>query len=285
MISLLIDAHGLGYRAHHSLGGLSHDGTATGIAFGFLSSLLQLSERYKTNRMIFCWDAGGSRRREECPEYKADRADKTPEERAERAAIHAQFNALRDDVLPAAGFGNHLIQHGYEADDMIAIAVIKYPVSTFAVVSSDHDLFQLLQYPNCKLQHLLSSGKAMTASMFQAEYRVPARKWPLVKAMAGCPGDGVKGVAGVGEKTAIKYLLGELPEGRKYQELCQSQARINFNYKLVRLPFPGAKPPIIIKDQLDENRMCQAFSDLGFSSFVSGRLRERWGRFCRGEFV
>jgi 5'-3' exonuclease len=284
MITLLCDSHGLGYRAHHSTGSL--DG---GIAFGFLSTVLQLGERYRTNSFVFCWDGPGSLRKKLFPEYKASRTVKTQEEVAERMKIHTQFNALRDEILPAVGFHNHYLLQGYEADDLIAQTMIDNPIRQFIMVSSYHDLFQLLQHKNCKGQHLLSNGKLMTASSFMAEYRVPAREWASVKTLAGCPGDGVIGVYGVGEKTAIKYLLNELPEGKKKRLLEDTQLSgpiIHRNYLLVRLPFPGVKLAVSIrKDSFDEESVREVFSDLGFSSFVAGEQRERWARFCRGEFV
>ncbi len=281
MITLLCDSHGIGYRAHHSTGSL--DG---GIAFGFLTTVLQLGERYRTNQLVFCWDGPGSLRKKLFPEYKASRTVKTQEEVAERMKIHTQFNALRDEILPAVGFSNHYLLPEYEADDLIAQTLIDNPDRRFIMVSSDHDLFQLLQYKNCKGQHLLSSEKLMTASSFMAEYRVPAREWVSVKSIAGCDGDGVPGVPGVGEKTVIKFLMNALPDGKKKEAIHSHWARIHSNFKLVRLPFPGVKLATSIrKDSFDEESVQEVFSDLGFSSFVAGEQRERWARFCRGEFV
>jgi DNA polymerase-1 len=281
MITLLIDAHGVGYRAHHSTGSLD-----SGIAFGFLTTVLQLGGRYHTNSFVFCWDSPGSLRKKLFPEYKASRVVKTPEEKAERELIYTQFNSLHAYILPALGFMNQLQQDGFEADDLIAQTLIDNPDRQFLMVSSDHDLFQLLQYKNCKGQYLLSSGKLMTASSFMAEYRVPAREWVSVKSIAGCDGDGVPGVPGVGEKTAIKYLMDELPDGKKKEAIHNHWARIHSNFKLVRLPFPGVKLIASIrKDSFDEESVQEVFSDLGFSSFVDGEQRERWNRFCRGEFV
>lgn len=284
MIALLIDAHGVGYRAYHSLGALSHEGITTGIVFGFLSTVLQLAEKYGTNQFIFCWDGPGSLRKKMFPAYKESRNTKTPEEWAERKKIHAQFDALREEILPAIGFGNNPFQPGFEADDLIAQTLIDNPTQQFIMVSSDHDLFQLLQHKNCKGQLLLSSGKLMTASRFMAEYRVPAREWATVKSIAGCDGDGVPGVPGVGETTAIKYLLEEA-KGKKMKLIADSSDLIRRNYKLVRLPYPGVRPLTIRKDSFNEETVQETFGDLGFHSFVAGEQRERWNRFCRGEFV
>jgi len=281
MITLLCDSHGIGYRAAHSTGALD-----SGIAFGFLSTILQLSERYCTNRFVFAWDGPGSLRKKLFPEYKASRNVKTQEEVAERMMIHTQFNSLRQNILPALGFFNNLFQPGFEADDLIAQTIIDNPNQQFMVVSSDHDLFQLLQYKNCKGQHLLSSGKMVTASSFMAEYQVTAREWATVKSIAGCGGDGVPGIPGIGEKTAIKFLMGGLPNGKKKANIYADTPLIHFNYKLVRLPFPGLKSiKSIGKDSFDEKTVQEVFSDLGFNSFVAGEQRERWNRFCRGEFL
>ena len=47
------------------------------------------------------------------------------------------------------------------------------------------------------------------------KYRIKPFEWHKVKAIAGCSSDNVKGVAGVGEITAIKYLKGELKKESK----------------------------------------------------------------------
>ena len=282
MITLLIDSHGLGYRSFHSTGNLSN-----GIAFGFLTTVLQLSEKYHTNQFVFCWDGPGSLRKKLFPAYKQSRDTKTPEEWAERKKIHTQFDALRTEILPALGFQNQFIQYGYEADDLVAHIVVQNPDDLFIVVSSDHDLFQLLRYHNCKAQHQLS-GKPMTASKFMAEYRVPAREWPTVKAIAGCDGDGVIGIPGVGEKTAIKYLLDELPDGKKKRLIEDKQLSgptIRRNHQLVHLPFPGVLLLKIKRDSFNEKTVLQVFGDLSFESFLADKQADRWVRFCRGQFV
>jgi DNA polymerase-1 len=285
MIFLVIDCHGLGYRAYHSLGGLSHDGTATGVAFGFLSTILRLGERYKTNKILFCWDGGDSVRRKIYPAYKigCKTVSKTPEEQKELKAIHAQFDSLRDTVLPALGFKNLLIQTGYEADDIIAYLIAKN-VCQGIVVSSDHDLYQLLQYPNCRGQHMLSTDRLTTANSFHGEYRITAREWAMVKAIAGCGGDGVPGIPGVAEKTAIRYILDELPDGKKKRDIDSNFKLIQRNWKLVRLPIHGVNDIQVKEDDLDEENILQIFSDLGFSSFTSDKQAERWRTFCRGIF-
>lgn len=278
MITLLIDSHGLGYRAYHSMGSLD-----SGIAFGFLTTVLNLGERYRTNRFVFCWEGGGSKRKAIFPAYKSGRDDKTPEEKLKRAAVHLQFDALRKEILPALGFNNCPVQHGYEADDLIASMVIDYFVTPFVVVSSDHDLFQLLQYHNCRGQHLLSSGKMMNAGQFMANFRVPAREWVSVKAIAGCDGDGVPGVSGVGETTAIRYLMNELPPtSKKVQAIVHNGYLIHRNYKLVRLPFPGVAEIQLKEDRFDEQVVLQTFGDLGFHSFTAEKQAARWRQFCKG---
>jgi 5'-3' exonuclease len=61
-----------------------------------------------------------------------------------------------------------------------------------------------------------------------------------VKALAGCPGDNVIGVHGVGEKTAVKFLGGHLKEDTKaWRAILGATELWRRNLDLVRLPFPG----------------------------------------------
>ena len=255
-----------------------------GVSFGFLSSVLVLGERFKTNKFVFCWDGGSGKRKGVFKDYKLSRAAKTEEETKQRAELYAQFRALQHEVLPSLGFQNQIHQFNLEADDVIAQAIKDHQSQQFGIVSSDKDLLQLLRFKNCKFQHQPSSGKEVTAFSFLKEYRIPAREWAMVKAIAGCPTDGVPGIKGVGEKTAIKYILDELPDCQKRWAISESLELIQRNYRLVALPFKGTKQTQIKEDSLDARVVNQVFSDLGYESFGTGKQAERWGRFIRGEF-
>jgi len=282
MTTLLTDCHAMAYRAYYTTGNMSHNADPTGIPYGFFYSLLMLSERFKTNRFVFCWDSKTSRRRELFNDYKASRRqNKTEEERAERAKIHAQINALHNEILPRAGFQNNLFQEGLEADDLIARAVIDNPTITFIGVSGDNDLFQLLRFKNFTM-FSPTANKLWTASSFAMEYGVPAREWVTVKSIAGCPGDGVPGVPGVAVKTAVQYINENLNVGKKYESIIANHALIKRNYRLVALPFAGTESVKLVEDKLDGVNFGMLFGDLGFRSFQTDEMLQRWEKFVEG---
>jgi len=284
MITLLIDCNFLTYRAYYTTGGMSSSGSATGIPYGFFMSLLILSERFKTNKFCFCWDSKTSRRHKLFNDYKANRReDLTDEERAEKNDIHAQINALRDELIPRVGFRNSIHQEGFEADDLIAKAVINNPTTQFVGVSADNDLFQLLRHPNF-LMFSPTANKLWTASSFAMEYGISARDWVSVKCIAGCPGDGVPGIPGVAIKTAVQYMNGTLSNGKKYRDITNKLALIKRNYRLVSLPFVGMAPVRLVKmkEELSIVKLLQLFSDCDFQSFLTRPMQTRWSSFVKG---
>ncbi len=238
---LIVDVSALAYRALHTTGDLSHEGVATGVTFGVFREVMGLMEDFGTSRVAWCFDGGCGKRRELSPTYKAARRDRelTEEEAEARRACREQIDAMQKDYLPAAGFRNLFRRSGYEADDVIASVSLSLPETDRAViVSGDHDLFQLLR---CNVSQWLPVRKRMvTAASFEAEWGVPPGAWPKVLAIAGCDGDGVEGIRGVGEKTAVKWLRGTLKPGSvKWEAIRAGMSRAKENDRLVRLPFPG----------------------------------------------
>ena len=128
------------------------------------------------------------------------RQNLTEEEEESNRIAYEQFDKLKL-VLPEMGFANVFEEKGYESDDIIASLVVGSDERT-VVISSDKDLYQLLNWCNiCDIK-----GSVYTKNMFIREYKINPSGWKRVKSIAGCNTDNIKGVKGVGEKTAIKYL-------------------------------------------------------------------------------
>ena len=94
---LILDCNYLAHRAKHVFGDLSHEGSMTGVIYGFLKDLLILSERFNTQRFIFCWDSKSSKREKIYPLYKANRKaiEYTKEEQEFYKAFQNQMYLLR----------------------------------------------------------------------------------------------------------------------------------------------------------------------------------------------
>jgi 5'-3' exonuclease len=115
------------------------------------------------------------------------------------------------------------------------------PGDKAVVVASDKDLWQLLEGDRV-VQYDPRKGEVFGAASLFSEYGITPAQWVYVKALAGCSGDNVKGVKGVGEITAARYLKGQLTKGVKYSAIKAAEnpfGILNKNLQLVRLPYPG----------------------------------------------
>lgn len=269
---LVIDSNAVGHRAKHSMHGLSYDEMETGVIFGFMEVVLRLAKQFETNKFAFAWDSKKNLRKDMYKEYKYKRRskEKTPEEKYLDDISYKQFLQLRKEVLPLFGFENIFLYSGFEADDVIANIVInnshKYKM---VIVSSDEDLYQLLKYAD---MYSLKKKEIITEKKFVKEYGISVDDWVDVKAIAGCGSDNVKGVMGVGEKTAIKYLRNELKKGKALKSIKDSDSIIERNRFLVKLPLFKMEEYMDVKLKFrkerflldDFHKMCDMY---GFFSF------------------
>lgn len=242
---LLIDANYLCHRAWHAMPGLSYRGLGTSVPFGVLRDVLKLHDLFGATKLavVFAFDSHTQKLRR-CgiyKDYKGNRpAPATPEEAEAKKEFSRQLDRLRYQYLPALGYSNIAQAEGFEGDDLIAKCVVDYRerTSRIVIVSSDADLFQLLS-PSVSIYNP-HQDRMRTIASFTKDWGVKPEQWPLVKAIAGCKSDNIKGVPGVAEKTACKYLLGAL--GQKtdtYKRIQAAQRQIYGNKRLTKLPFPG----------------------------------------------
>jgi len=217
---------------------LHNNGTAVGIVFGFLKSLLMLSKQFESNRFAFAWDSRRSIRKIWQASYKEDR--KKDRDIGKQLEDFQQFDLLRRTVLPWFGFKNIFLRSGFEGDDVIAEICKSNPDEEMAIVSSDNDLWQLLTDRHFMFD--MRKKKAYTKKDFVREWKLQPEDWVRVKSIAGCNGDNVPGIPGVGNVTAVKYLKGDLPqEGKVYKNIEQAfeDGTVERTRNLVEIPFPG----------------------------------------------
>lgn len=276
---LIIDSPALCHRAKFAMQKveLSFEEMKTEIIFNFLNQIMSLAKRFETNHFAFCWDSRKSFRRGLYPDYKYKRREeKTQEEKDFNNLAYEQFHRLRREVLPALGFKNNFIQTGLEADDIIASIVFSKHKPKPIIISRDNDLYQLLLY--CDMFDF-QTLKMMTDDSFTEKYKCLSSLWNLTKAIGGCSSDNVTGVKGVGEKTAIKYILNELPKHHKTFKAIESkqgQMIIERNKALVYLPFEGTKNFKAKKDKLYSKDFYNTFDNLGFKSVLTQENFNEW---------
>lgn len=267
---LILDCPYLCHRAKYSTGSLTYGGNATGVIYGLLKSLSGFQDLFNTSNFVFCWDSNTSKRKEIYPEYKANRNKKeyTDEEIEFDRAFRKQMKKLRTTYLPMIGFRNVFIQRGYESDDIMAsIAQYLNEKDEAVIITSDKDLYQCIR-SNVSFYNP-QKGKILTLQGFKKQYGIHPVKWAMIKSIAGCTTDNVKGIKRVGEKTAIKYLTGNLKVTLKiYTEiLCKKGLKISSeNMQLVELPMEGTNVFKLRKDKLSEQGWRQVVKLLGMKS-------------------
>ena len=267
---LIIDANNLAFRAFATTGGLSHADVPTGTTFGFLKQIKSLRDSFLTDQLAFCFDCPPSKRQEISPAYKGNRKKLDDEAAVKYLEYRNELVRLCETVLPDMGFRNVFWQTGYEADDVIASVVQNSLGDGEAViVSSDHDLYQLLGF---RVSMWLPHKKELyrEADLLRDHGVLPSN-WPDVLALAGCPGDGVVGMRGVGIKTAAKFMQGKLPAKATDRIGPGVAAFLLSNLPLVRLPFPGTKAFRLREDECTPAKARAVFKRLGFRS-----LMETW---------
>ena len=209
---LVLDMDLLCHRAFHTTGELEFRGNKTGIVYGVLREILNLQERFSTNKIVFAWDLGDPLRREIYPAYKLNRQhfNLDPQDGENRRQMRKQMLALRTEYLHGIGYRNIFFQEGHEADDVIASIVLNslQPKEKAIIVSADQDLYQLLNHRvfiwNPVRKVLIDEAN------FSAFHGIEPARWHCVKAMAGCSSDNVKGIMGIGEVLAARFLQGQL---------------------------------------------------------------------------
>lgn len=269
---LVLDCHYLCHRAFHTAKDLAWKGKSTGVVFSFLKSIGFMKDEFQTDRIVFCFENPILFRRDIYPSYKVKRVTKerTEKEKEEYSNLCIQISDLRQRYLPEIGFKNIFSFRGMESDDIMAQIARSVPdTEDVILVTSDQDLYQCLKHNVTIFSP--SKKQIITESWFRKTYGIRPSKWAVVKAIAGCQSDEVKGVGGVGEATALKYLLGELkPESKAYETIKSEEGRaiVRRNRKLVELPYEDCPVPELQDDDISKAKWLEVCNQLGMRSIA-----------------
>jgi DNA polymerase-1 len=200
---LLIDGNSIVNRAFYAMPPLTNStGLHTNAVFGFTTMLLKVIEEEKPTHLLVAFDAGKATfRHEGYSEYKGGR-QKTPPELSE------QFPLLKD-LLRSFSIKQFELS-GYEADDIIGTwtRLAEEQGQEAIVVSGDKDMLQLA---SDRVTVLLTRKGVSEVDRFTPEaigekYGLAPQQIIDLKGLMGDASDNIPGIAGVGEKTALKLL-------------------------------------------------------------------------------
>lgn len=202
---LLFDGHSVANRAFYGVPLLTNkEGYPTNAIFGFFNILLSLIEKEQPDYVGVTFDLSvPTFRHELSADYKANRKKMQPELKIQIEQIKELLKSMHIQVISKAG---------YEADDLLGTLAKKAEQEDMQVtiVSGDRDLFQVASNKvEIKIPRTKKNG-TQVESFFEKDiketYGVSPKEFIDVKALMGDPSDNVKGVPGIGEKTAIKLI-------------------------------------------------------------------------------
>lgn len=200
----LLDGHSLAYRAFYAIDAAlsTKDGRPTNAVYGFALMLNKLMEMNHPEYVVATFDRGKPTiRMERYAEYKAQR-EKTPQE------LSVQFDYIKEML---SGMGVPIFEvDGHEADDCIGTLTLLAEGAGIesVIVTSDRDSLQLIS-PMVKVM-LTRKGVTETEIMGEdevlAKYGLKPPQLIDLKALMGDASDNIKGVKGIGEKTALALI-------------------------------------------------------------------------------
>ena len=199
---IAIDGNSLMHRAYHALPPMTtRAGVPTGALHGFLSMLLKLIER-KPDYLVVAFDMHGPTfRHEQFEAYKAGRRETDDD-------LRAQFPLLKE-LLQEMGVAICETPR-YEADDILGTFAKQCEAKGIGalLVTGDRDALQLIG----EHTHVLMTKKGISETIefdrdtLKEQYGLEPDRMRDLKGLMGDNSDNIPGIAGVGEKTAMKLL-------------------------------------------------------------------------------
>jgi len=201
---VILDAHAIIHRAYHALPDFTGPGgEPTGALYGLSSMLLRIMQELRPDYIVAAFDLPKPTVRHEAyAEYKGTRA-KTDD------ALVSQIEASRG-VFKAFSIPIYE-REGFEADDVIGTIVQKLAKDETEIIiaSGDMDTMQLVSGKKVMVYTLkkgLNDTILYDEDAVQERYGFAPVHIPDYKGLRGDPSDNIKGVPGVGEKTATQLI-------------------------------------------------------------------------------
>ena len=198
---VLIDGNNLIFRSYYATAYrgeilTNSKGLPTNAVYAYIQMLLKIIAEEKPSHIMVAFDKGKTFRHESYDDYKGGR-NETPKELKEQIPYAKK-------VTRAMGITVEEIEN-YEADDIIGTYSKKIDEEVL-VVSSDRDLLQLIS-PNVRMKLLkMKDYVYYNEKSFYEDYGIKPIEIIDLKALMGDSSDNIKGVAGIGEKTALKLI-------------------------------------------------------------------------------
>lgn len=251
---LIVDGSNLLFQMFYGMPAriLNKEGKPIHGTLGFVGALLKILRMTAPSHAVVLFDGECHNERKDVDEnYKANRPDfsQMPEEEVPFSQLPDIFKAL--EYLKISYAETTVC----ETDDIVATYALTYGKEAEIVISSfDSDFFQLITDKVSILRYRGDNSVLCTPAYVQEKFGITPSQYADYKALVGDTADNVKGVKGVGPKTAAKLLLqfgsleALLQNTEKIEKLSlrktieEGRDRIRINQRLIKLCGNGGLP-------------------------------------------
>lgn len=280
----LVDAHSLIFQVFHAIPMMtSPKGLPVNAVFGFSKDMVFLRNDRKPTYLICVFDKDGSTYREAiAADYKANRSPMPDDLKLQIPLICEMLEAMRIPVIAISGI---------EADDVIATLAKHGEARGMDVFlcTSDKDFRQLItdrtRMFNLRKQSVMGRPELL------ADWGVTPEQVIDYQTLVGDSVDNIKGVPGIGPKTATQLLQQYGTVDNLYQHLDEIKGKKRENLESAREYLPRTKELVRLKTDVelplewdkwrtqswDGGKLLEMFRDFGFrglSDMVRDSMRE-----------
>lgn len=199
---LILDGNSIVNRAFYGIRPLStKDGIPTNAVFGFLNIIKKHLDAIEPDYIACAFDVKQPTFRHlKFDDYKGNRKGMPDELKAQMPYAKRAADALGFLVIECPGF---------EADDIIGtsarLAKETGDIQTY-ILTGDRDSLQLIDSTTTVILAKTKEDVTFDEAYFRGEYGISPAQFVDVKALMGDSSDNIPGVAGIGEKTALKLI-------------------------------------------------------------------------------
>ena len=289
---LAIDGNSILNRAFYGIKLLSsRKGVYTNAVYGMVNIVTKQIEQLAPDYCAVAFDVRKPTFRHKMyDEYKAGRHETPPE-------LLMQF-PIAKQCMEALGLVTVELE-GYEADDILgtvaALAGREEDCHAY-LLTGDRDSLQLISDHTTVLLATNQDTLNFDSAAFREKYGVDSSQFVDVKALMGDSSDHIPGVAGIGEKTALKLISEfgsldalyealpaksltaltnqKLQDGKESAYLSRRLSRI-----VTDVPVPASLEDIAYRG-VDKARAYEIFTELEFSAFVKRFALEEQTKTC-----
>lgn len=244
---LIIDGHNLLFQMFYGMPSriVNADGKAIQGVLGFVGALLKIMTMIMPSYVVVLFDGEHENKRVELnSEYKTNRKDYSNVAEQENP-----FSQL-DDIYKALEYLHikYYEEDEYEVDDIIATYVMRYGNEIkITIVSFDSDFFQLISKNTSVLRYRGKKTVVCDSQYVYEKYGITPEHYADFKSMTGDYSDNIRGVDGIGPKTAMRLIsefgnlenvishAGDIKRAMIRDSIIQNTDRLRTNYQIIKL--------------------------------------------------